>query len=76
MRFPFRLLLAISLFLSSISFADTNPSHTWLMSQQTTDGSFGNAKDIAITSQATGETITALMLDSILPPSALQPTLD
>ncbi|MES2673297.1 MAG: choice-of-anchor A family protein [Pseudomonadota bacterium] len=46
------------------------------MSQQTTDGSFGNAKDIAITSQATGETITALMLDSILPPSALQPTLD
>lgn len=76
MRFPFKLLLAISLVLSSISFAIANPSHSWLVSQQTTDGSFGNSKDIALTSQATGETITALMLDSILAPSALQPALN
>jgi choice-of-anchor A domain-containing protein len=75
-RFPFKLLLAISLVLSSISFAIANPSHSWLISQQTTDGSFGNSNDIAISSQATGETVTALMLDSILAPSALQPALN
>lgn len=76
MRFPFKLLLAISLVLSSISFAIANPSHSWLISQQTTNGSFGNSNDIALASQATGETITALMLDSILAPSALQPPLN
>jgi choice-of-anchor A domain-containing protein len=51
--------------------AFAGPSHSWLLSQQNADGSFSNSTDIAINHQATGETITALLMDKVVSPSSL-----
>lgn len=75
MRLPINFLSAIFLSLAFIPIVFANPSHSWLVSQQIANGSYSNSDDIALTSQATSETITALLMDAAATSASLQPAL-